>query len=123
MAYRNINISKTALIEKLKENRDKHIVDYKEAVNAYKLECKEQLDAQLEKLTKGELDIELKLTRPINREEKFKEWLEAFAWETKEDIELSQSEFNEYVLDKSLESTNAILLNSLYKEKFRSRGI
>lgn len=118
MVNRTVNIVRQYLIKKLKENKENHIDDYNEAVIAYRQEAAEQLKNLAKSLEDGNLKIELKLVHPINRSEEYDKLIEMFEWETKDEIQLSQNEFNMYVLDELPTIMDARFLNSSYKSKF-----
>lgn len=114
---RSMVINKIKLIEKIKENKEQHIKDYKEAVDAYRVEANKQLLAAKESLDAGRLDIHLQLTTPINRTQEYDRVVEMFEWEIAENIELTQIEFNDYVHDDNDSSRNAKFANSFYLSK------
>lgn len=112
---RTVKIKKKELIKKIKENKDAHIVDYQEAVIAYKNEAEKQLKQQLKDLKGGSLDVKLKITSPVDKSDEYDKIITMFEWETRDEVELTQNEFNEYVLDEAAFATHAKFQNSLYK--------
>lgn len=112
---RTVKISKSKLIEKIKENKIEHIKDYQEAVKAYIEEANKQLLKAKSELDNGSFTIGIRLTTPVNREEEYDKVIEMFNWEVQDEIELTQSEFNEYVHDDNDSSRSAKLANSSYK--------
>lgn len=112
---RLIKVKKSKLIEKINENKENHKKDYIEAVEAYKKEAKKQLDEQSKALENGSLNISLRLISPIDKTDEYDKILSIFEWEVADFVELTQNEFNEYVLDLSTFSMNAKMLNSTYK--------
>ncbi len=118
MANRTINLSKKDLLKKLQANKEAHIRDYNEAVIAYKLEVADQLKKLSKALKNGSMDFKLELIKPVNREKRFDEIIEMFEWENREDVDLLQGEFNDYVLDKGIDAISAFNLNNTYKSKF-----
>lgn len=115
---RTVKISKAKLIEKIKENKLNHIKEYEEAVVAYVEEANKQLIKAKAELDNGSLKIQIHLTTPINRSEEYDKVIEMFEWEVQDEIELTQSEFNEYVHDDNDSSRNAKVANSFYSSKF-----
>ena len=115
---RVIKVVKADLIEQIKENKARHIEQYEKAVINYKLEAAEQLDALIKKNSKGDLDLRLELTTPINNSANYDKIRTMFEWEIESEIELTQEEFNEYVQDDNSYSRNASLSNTFYNEKF-----
>jgi len=114
---RIINVKKSELIAKIRENKEKHKADYLEAEAAYRAEAKKQLAEQKKRLDKGELDIRIQLTTPVNRETEYDKIIQTFEWEIKDEVELSQGEFNEYVLDEYDWAVAARFSNAMYKGK------
>lgn len=112
---RTVTIKKSQLLEKIKENKLAHIKDYDEAVEAYKIEALKQLESAKTELDGGSLKIRIQLTTPVNRSDEYDKVIEMFNWEVKEEIELTQNEFNEYVHDDNDFSRSAKLANSSYK--------
>jgi HPt (histidine-containing phosphotransfer) domain-containing protein len=112
---RTVKISKTQLLAKIKANKEAHIVDYNEAVEAYKEEALKQLAELIEEAEAGDLEIELSLVTPIDNTEKYNEIIQLFEWEINDEVELTKNEFDEYVLDKSNFATHALYTNSTYK--------
>lgn len=118
MANRTILLKRTNLMAKIKENKEAHIKDYEEAVIAYRKEAAEQLENQRKALEEGKLDIKLNLVEPVNKAEEYDKTWEMFDWEIKEDIELSQQEFREYVQDEAPSTIHSKVMNATYKAKF-----
>lgn len=112
---RTMKISKTALISKIEENKQAHIIDYNEAVEAYHKKAADQIKKASKDLKEGSLKISISLVAPVNRVDEYDKIIEMFKWEMDEEIELTQSEFNEYVHDDNDSSIQARFLNSSYK--------
>ena len=112
---RTITVKKAELIEKIKENKEEHIKEYTEAVEAYRKEAKRQLIVLNEGLENGKLDLKLSLISPKNEEAEYDKLIMMFNWEIAETVELSQGEFNEYVLDETSFAIQAKFLNYSYR--------
>jgi hypothetical protein len=111
---RTINVSKDELIEKIKLNKKYHLVDYEDAVEAYKKEAEKQLLKQLADLQEGSLDIKLNLTKPINSEDEYDKLILMFEMEVEEVVQLSLQEFNQYIHDETEFARSAKFSNSFY---------
>jgi len=111
---RTVKVEKLKLIEAIKANKENHVKEFKEAVEAYRNEANRQLLKLKGRLDEGALDIQLKLTTPINREAEYDKIVEMFNWEVDSIIELTQSEFNEYVHDDNDQARNAKFSNMYY---------
>ena len=120
MHNREVSIEKKKLIEKIKNNKAAHILEYTEAVTAYKLEAKKQLKDLQYKLNHGELDLHLQLVKPVDRTSKFDKLIEMFEWEVDDIIKLSSDEFNEYVHDDTYDATTARFANASYMYHVRN---
>jgi hypothetical protein len=111
---RTVKIKKVDLIEKIKENKLKHIESYEKAVIAYKKTALKQLGELTKEVNGGSLDIKLNLTKPIDNRDLYDTIIETFEWEVREEVELSQQEFREYVQDKTESSRQAMFSNTMY---------
>lgn len=111
---RTIVLTKSKLIEKIKKNKEAHVKAYNKAVVAYKKEALKQLAEQTKKAKDGDLNIRLNLTTPIKLDEHYDKLINMFEWEERDQIELTQQEFNEYVEDSTEVTRHAFLSNSMY---------
>jgi len=115
---RLINVNKADLIEKIKINKENHVVEYDKAVVAYKMEALEQLENLTKKVNEGALDIELSLITPINNAKNYDSIIEMFEWEVNDVVELDQDEFKEYVQDETHFAITGKMSNMAYSGKF-----
>ena len=113
---RIITVDKDRLIKVVLENKAKHIKEYAEAVEAYKVEAAKQIKQLRRELAKGNLDLKLDLVTPENREAEYDKIKATFDWEVKPTVELSQGEFNQYVLDELPFAVKARMSNMFYKK-------
>ena len=111
---RQIKVNKQKLIDKIKENRKKHIEEYDKAVIAYKKEALKQLDKLRIKAVKGDLVLRLDLVTPVNISEDYSKIIEMFEWEVEDVVELEQNEFVQYVQDETDFALSAKLSNTAY---------
>ena len=109
-----MKIKRDQLIEKIKENKEKHLVEYEKAVEAYRREASKQLKSCAKELKGGSLTIKLSLITPVNRATEYDKVIEMFNWEVDNEIELTQKEFNEYVHDDNESSRLASFANTSY---------
>jgi hypothetical protein len=114
LGSRNINVDKAKLIEKIRENKANHIIEYDKAVIAYKEEALKQLKELMEDVQDGELGIRLELTTPINNVKNYDKIIEMFDWEVSDVVTLEQREFIEYVQDETDFAINAKMSNTYY---------
>lgn len=111
---RTVQISKAKLIKQITQNKDKHVELYGKAVEAYKINALKQLADLKSEAEKGNIKLSLNLVTPIDNSKHYDEILSMFEWEERESVELSQQEFNEYVLDKTESSRHAAFSNMTY---------
>lgn len=114
---RKINVKKVDLINKIRENKKNHIVEYEKAIVAYKEEALKQLVELTKKVNDGALNIQLNLVTPVNNSENYDKIVEMFEWEVNDVVELEQKEFIEYVQDETDFAIQAKFSNSAYFNK------
>jgi len=115
MSQRSITVKKTELISKIKENKTNHIQEYDKAVIAFKERVTRQLEESRLALESGDYSkVNFRLTVPENKSDEYDKLVKMFEWEIKEEVELSQAEFNEYVLDETPFALQAKISNSAY---------
>lgn len=118
MRNEKIKVNKAKLIEKIRENKENHQKEFKEAVEAYKKEAMEQLDKQVKKLANGDTDLSLDLVTPEDKTREYDKLITLFEWELEETVLLTQSEFNQYIMDETDFAVLAKLRNTTYISKF-----
>ena len=111
---RTILLKKEELIAKIKENKEIHEKEYADAVVAYKVEALKQLTVQTAKVQEGALDAALELVTPVNNSENYDKIIEMFEWDVRDEVELSQNEFLEYVQDETQFALEAKYSNTFY---------
>jgi len=111
---RTVKVNKAKLIEKIKENKEAHIIAYAKAIEAYKKEALKQLSELTIKAENGETNLWLSLTTPIDNAKSYDKILDIFEWELDDVVELEQREFNEYILDETESARQAMVSNSMY---------
>jgi protein-tyrosine-phosphatase len=111
---RTIRVNKNDLIAKIKENKENHIKEYKEAVVAYKEEALKQLAKLTEDANNGKMNLKLDLIVPIDSTENYDKIIEMFDWEVDDIVELDQSEFREYIQDETEFARQAKFANMSY---------
>ena len=111
---REILMKKAQLIDAIKKNKEVHIKAYGIAVTAYKKEALKQLAEQTKAAESGKLNIHLNLTSPVSLVEHYDELVEMFEIDVREELTLTQQEYNEYYKDKTENTRHAMLSNSMY---------
>lgn len=111
---RTIKVIKDDLITKINTNKVNHVKEFNKAVAAYKEEALKQLAAQINRVDAGALDAQLDLITPVNNAENYEKIIEMFRWEVEAEVELEQSEFQEYVQDTTDFAVQARMSNTMY---------
>jgi hypothetical protein len=129
---KEVRVNKNDLLKIVKENREKHIKEYKEAVEGYKEAALDQIEkgmarlrAQVEGLKKGQMialaHITFDLQVPCNYQDDYDQIIQMLEMSVDESIVLSKQEHLQYVMDKwqwkgSFENTTMFYNNKLWKE-------
>jgi len=114
MYERTVVIEKKDLIEKIKTHKNNHIKEYDEAVEIYKREANKKLNAMKRDISNGKINVRFDLNPPISRVDQYDKILMQLEWEKRDELELQQNEFNQYVLDEYGWRQQASLSNSFY---------
>lgn len=102
-----VTVEKGALLQKLQENKRKHIAEYEEAFQVFRdqliAEC-EMRARQIRAVAKFE-DLPpaptfFQLTVPKSYESEYNRAIAMVEWSTDDEIELSSSDFSAFVLDE-----------------------
>jgi len=97
----NIKVKKEELLEVLKSNKEKHILEFKEAVRGYRVKSATLLSDQLAKVEGGEeFTMDFNLPKPVSHEEDYQLAISMLTMDVDDYVELDQHEFSCYVNDK-----------------------
>lgn len=95
-----INVNKVDLLNKLRENREKHAADYALAFEGYVQAMREELQGLLVKLDAGEKIPRYLVNRePEDHTDDYDLAIEMFEMATDTEIELDSRQFSKYVKD------------------------
>lgn len=98
---KNVEVSKYQLIEKLNENRENHVNTFEQVLEDYRAEAVRQLEDHIERIKSGAVaQVYVALPAPQNYEAEYDRAIAMAEWEMSDTVELSQAEFNQYVLDE-----------------------
>ena len=111
---RTIKVNKNDLIVQIEKNKRNHIKEFEKAKVAFREEALRQLRTQLEKIEEGALEVKLDLVNPVDNSENYDKILEMFKWDVREEVELEQNEFLEYVQDETDFAMQAKMSNAYY---------
>jgi hypothetical protein len=116
----SVNVSRVALLEKLRENLEIHKKDYIEACEGYKIKLLQDL-ASAGALIKATDPLKLHTVRavvfsaPVNHEKEYQEIIDMMEHSVDETINLDSSDFKSYFKNEWTWSGAVNSTNSLYK--------
>ncbi len=122
---KEVKIKKSDLLKKIKDNRRKHVEEYKAAVEGYKEEALKEvkegmkkLERQIKNLEKGEMlaiaSVHFNLPVPENHEKEYDQAIEMLDMSVDDVLTISYNEFSQYVLDRWEWIERAKFVNSSY---------
>lgn len=101
MHQRTFTFKKNDLIKAITENRNNHRAAFEAALKAYRDEVIETLENQLDQAKRGDrIPRGHGLVCPMDMTKEYDQILDILDMTTDEEIELSQQEFGQYVLDQ-----------------------
>lgn len=135
MAMRSVKVDRDDLLKRLRENLDRHMADYREAVDDYRKAAvaalaakRAEFEAAFEKLVarfgSGEspslglgVSTSFDLSPPESHEKDYRQIIEMVAMSVDPVIELESDEFQCYVMDDWAWKAKFVATNSLYKSR------
>lgn len=99
-------VDKRDLLEKVRQNRDKHVTDVGKMRAAYKAEVVKQLEQRAEDIKTGAIKLKqshwthFDIEYPVSYEEVYDQVIEILSWTKDEEIELSAEQFRNWVMDR-----------------------
>lgn len=111
---RTMKVVKADLIKTINENKETHIKAYAKAEIAYKAEALKQLTKLTSEVNDGSLKIKLNLTTPVDNRKNYDKIVGMFEWDVEDKVELTQQEYNEYILDETESARHAMMSNQAY---------
>lgn len=116
----SVKVDKDKLLEKLQENRERHINTFEEVLENYKAEAVRQLEEHIERIRSGAVErVHVVLPPPKNYEAEYDKAIAMVEWELMDVIELSQYDFQTYVLDQWAWKEDFIATSAMYSDKSR----
>lgn len=95
-----ITVEKAQLLTKLMENREKHQQAYREALEGYLIQQREELEAKLLDLSGGRVIGQyLKHTPPEDHTKDYDEAIDMLQWATGDEVDLNHGQFRAFVRD------------------------
>jgi hypothetical protein len=113
-----VKVAVEDLLKVLKENREKHVKEYDEAIVGYRIELIKQFKEKLNQAERN-LDVEhsLKLVRPVTYVNDYDDAIMMMEWTVDKEVELGRHEFLQYVNDSWSWKNNFSNISSSYKSK------
>lgn len=97
----NIRVPKVRLLETIRENRDRHRDEFLRAQEVYREKAIQALDDQLARARdRKSFSMSFYLPVPKDYTESYDTAIQMLEWETEDIIELSQRDFERYVLNQ-----------------------
>jgi hypothetical protein len=120
--HRNVKMKKAEVIRILEANKAKHLTDYSEAKVAFKKQALLELAKATKQIEKGSLELKVSLISPVSRKQYFDNVIGMFKNDVNTEVDLTQAEYNEYILDSGSEAVQAFMSNSVYHAGIRNKG-
>ncbi len=114
---KQITVKKDELLEKLKDNRDKHRLMVLKAQKGFKIAAKKKLEELLAKVNSNRLvDFYTlhELNQPMDKTEDYDRVIEMLEMEIENEVKVSESEFRCFVQDKWGWTDQMLLSNTKY---------
>lgn len=98
----SIRVNKDQVIEHLTANRTKHLAEYTEAMDGWRALASEKLCELASRLDRGESpsDLYVRLDRPENHTEEYDTALGMLGLSVDGEIEMTRTNYQNYILDK-----------------------
>lgn len=114
-----VTVKKVDLLEKVKQNREEHLAEYKEAKEKMVEEIRNYHEQQLLVINSGsiEFDTNYNFLEPENHEKDYDQVITMLEMSTEEVIELTNHEFAQYVMDEWGWKDAFKMINSTYLSK------
>lgn len=99
---KNITVSKEELVSALTANRTQHVIDYNDSMAGYWEQAEKRAQRLLEQVKAKRTDeyLHIDLQRPESHEKDYDTALEMLEWHENDTIEVSQSEFKQFIQDE-----------------------
>jgi NOL1/NOP2/fmu family ribosome biogenesis protein len=112
---KTVKINRLKLLVQLKQNRETHIAEFKEAWELYLAEAVAELKSMLKSAKEGKVRHHLGLEVPQSYEASYDRAISMLEWSEDETVELDHNEFESYVRDNWNWKQNFTMLAASYK--------
>ena len=97
---RTVMVRKEELVEVLQKNRERHGGVFEESYKKFIKAVESELEARLARIRRGKsVELHIRLPEPRNMTESYDRALQMLEMETRDEIELSEQEFQQFVQD------------------------
>ena len=97
---RTVMVRKDELVGVLKKNRQQHGEVFEKAYGKFMQAVELELEHRLRRIRRGKVvDLAIRLPEPRNMEDSYDRALQMLSMETRDEIELSEQEFQQFVQD------------------------
>lgn len=100
---KSVNVAKETILDTLKANRETHVLNYEKAMEGYKAEVHDAIQAATHDFNEGNLDIAHHFTaldKPVTYQKQYDDVIGMLEMATDTEIELSTEEYRQFVLDE-----------------------
>jgi hypothetical protein len=95
-----VTVKKDELLATVRANRETHRTIFLEAVQGFRAKAIEMLDERLKDAVAGRrIDISIHLPRPVDQTRDYDKVIKMLEMSVDDEIELTQNEFTQYVMD------------------------
>lgn len=96
-----VTVKKDRLLDTMKANRDAHRGIFEAAMVEYRKQAITELNKRLDEIgAGGPIHLVINLPTPVDYTDEYDEAIEMFTWHEGDEINLDQTDFSRYVLDK-----------------------
>lgn len=96
-----VTVSKEALLDTLRTNREKHVGTFQQVLEDYRLQAVRLLEEHIARIENGAVEkVYVSLPPPQNYEAEYDRAIAMVEWEQRETIELDAHTFNQWVMDE-----------------------
>lgn len=115
---RTVRVKKTELLESLRKNRASHRELFLKAQEGFKVKVIEELERRLADARRGiRIKMAVELPEPVDQTNEYDKAIRMMEMEVRDEVELTDDEFSNYVLDQWRWSSQVLGLNSMYTSK------
>lgn len=96
-----ITVSKEELLDRLRENRERHVGTFEQVLEDYRTKAVELLEEHIDRIREGKVEkVNVILPPPENYESEYDRAIAMVEWEKRDLIELDEHTFSQWVLDE-----------------------